>query len=72
MVGCTAKLSLRQNVSLPTNAGDCPEEKWADIVGDGGRERVKGLRVLAYRCDGGLRVEREEVQSVNQLWRKED
>lgn len=70
-VGGAAELALCENVLLPTDASDCPEEKRADVVGDGGRERVEVLGVLADGWNGGLRVQREKAQSVDQLWGRE-
>ena len=49
------------------NAGDGPEEEGADVTGDGGRERVEGLRVGADGGDGRVCVEREEIQRVDGL-----
>lgn len=64
-------MALRENVSLSTNAGDGPEEKRADVPGDGGGKRVKGLSLLANGWDGGLRVHRKKVQSGDQLNERE-
>lgn len=69
-VGVAAELALRENVSLSTDAGDGPEEKRADVPGDGGRKCVEGLGVLANGWDGGLRVQRKKGQSIDQLWER--
>lgn len=64
-------MALRENVPFPTDAGDGPEEKRADVPGYGGGERVKSLSVLTDGWDGGLRVHRKKVQSDDQLYERE-
>lgn len=69
-VGATTELALSKNVPLPTDGGDGPEEKRADVPGDGGRKRVESLGVLTDGWDGGLSVQRKKIQSVDQLWER--